>query len=173
MRHENHGVRVAGQVFLEPVPRVEVEMVGRLVEQQQSGAAEQQLRQGDAHLPAARERLARPVEVLGGESQPAQNGGDLQIDAEALQPAEGLLQLAVPGEHRGVIRLVGGIVGHLLFERLDLRPHVEERLEGQASFFDERPAAVVQTVLRQIPDGEAGGLDDQCRSRAPRGRRAS
>jgi hypothetical protein len=41
------------QVFLEPIARLEIEMVGRLVEQQEIRLAEQQLRERDAHLPAA------------------------------------------------------------------------------------------------------------------------
>ena len=54
----------AGEVFFEPVARFEIEMVRRLVEEQQSGSCQQQLGERDAHLPAAGERLARFVEIL-------------------------------------------------------------------------------------------------------------
>ena len=63
MRDEDDGVRIGVQVLLEPVARLEIEMVGRLVEQQQVRLAEQQLGQRDPHLPAAGERLGRPLEV--------------------------------------------------------------------------------------------------------------
>jgi len=53
--HEDDGERVGVQVFLEPVARFEIEMVRRLVEQQQVRLAEQQLGERDAHLPAAGE----------------------------------------------------------------------------------------------------------------------
>ena len=63
VRDEDHRVRIGVQVLLEPVARFEIEMVGRLVEQQQIRLAEQQLRERDAHLPAAGKRLGRPLEV--------------------------------------------------------------------------------------------------------------
>ena len=42
-----------GEELLEPVARVEIEVIGRLVEQQQIGRAQQQLGEGEPHLPAA------------------------------------------------------------------------------------------------------------------------
>ena len=58
VRDEDDCVRVVREVLLEPVARLEIEMVGRLVEQEQPRTAEQQLGERDAHLPAARKRLA-------------------------------------------------------------------------------------------------------------------
>ena len=58
VRHEDHGVRVVGEVALEPVARLEIEVIGRLVEQQQIRLAEEQLRQREAHLPAAGQVIA-------------------------------------------------------------------------------------------------------------------
>ena len=71
VRDEDDRVRVRVQVLLEPVARFEVQMVGRLVEQQQVRLAEQQLGERDPHLPAAGERLGRPLEVLGLEPEAA------------------------------------------------------------------------------------------------------
>jgi hypothetical protein len=53
VRHHDHGVGVLGEIALEPVASIEVQVVGRLVEEQQVRAPEQQLGEGDAHLPAA------------------------------------------------------------------------------------------------------------------------
>ena len=121
VRDEDHGVRIVREVFLQPVARVEVEVVRRLVEQQQAGATEQQLGERDAHLPAAGERLARLVRVRRGEAQPAQHGRDLQVDAVALSPSELLLQLAVSRQHRRVVGFVAGVVAEPIFERLRFR----------------------------------------------------
>ncbi len=60
---QHHGERVVGQVLFQPVAGRQVEMVGRLVEQQQIRPPQQQLGQGDAHLPAAGKVLARLVAV--------------------------------------------------------------------------------------------------------------
>ena len=136
VRDQDDRVRVGREVFLEPVARFEIEMVGRLVEQQQAGASEQQLGERDAHLPAARERLAGAVEVRRREAEPAQHGRDLQIDAVAFEPPELLLQIAVARQHRRVLVVVGVVVSEAVLDRGNLGAHVEQRLEGQAGLLD-------------------------------------
>ena len=88
VRDEDDRVRVLGQVAFEPVARVEIEVVGRLVEQQQAGLLQQQLRQRDAHLPAAGERLGRPLRVRLREAEAAQHRRDLQVDGVAVAVPE-------------------------------------------------------------------------------------
>ncbi len=125
MRDQDDRVRVGREVFLQPVAGFEIEMVRRLVEQQQARASEQQLRERDTHLPAARERLARAFEVRRSETEPAQHGRDSQIDAVALEPPELLLQIAVSRQHRRVLVVVGVLVSEAVFDRGDLGAHVE------------------------------------------------
>ena len=55
MRDQEHGVRVFRDVGFEPQRAFEVEIVGRLVEQQQIGFGKQHRGKRDAHAPAARE----------------------------------------------------------------------------------------------------------------------
>ena len=69
VRHEDDRERVVVEVLLQPVAGLEVEVVGRLVEQQQVRPAEQQLGQRDAHLPAAGERLAGALRGRPGRSR--------------------------------------------------------------------------------------------------------
>ena len=47
------------------------------------------------------------------------------------------------------------VVAEPFFQGLDLSPHVEQRLEGQACFLDQRASAVGQAVLREIADSQA------------------
>ena len=58
VRDENDRVGIGAEIFLEPVAGLEIEVVGRLVEQQQVRPSEQQLGERDSHLPAAGERFA-------------------------------------------------------------------------------------------------------------------
>ena len=53
VRDDDQRAVVADEELPQPVDRVEVEVVGRLVEQQRLGMAEQRLRQQHAHLLAA------------------------------------------------------------------------------------------------------------------------
>ena len=63
VRDENKGIRVMCEVIFQPVARLEIKMVGGLIEQQQIRLLQQQLGQRDAHLPAAGKffGLAMPV----------------------------------------------------------------------------------------------------------------
>ena len=104
VRDQDHGVRIAAQVLLEPVAGLEVEVVGRLVEQQQPRLAQQQLGQRQAHLPAAREMLGRQLEVRRREAEAAQDGRDAELDRVAVADPEALLRRAVALEQRLVRR---------------------------------------------------------------------
>src|SRR6202012_5124575 len=57
VRDEDVAVGITVQVVLKPVACLEVEMVGRLIEQQQTRFCQQELGEGDAHLPSAGELL--------------------------------------------------------------------------------------------------------------------
>ena len=65
--HDEHRPAARGEVAREPVDALDVEVVGRLVEQQQLGGVEQQPRERDAPPLAARQRRDRGVEP-GGEA---------------------------------------------------------------------------------------------------------
>ena len=160
VRHENHGVRIGGEVFLEPVPRVQVEMVRRLVEQQQRGAPEQQLGQRQPHLPSARERVGGLRELRVGEAEPAQHGGDFQIDAVAVFDAEAILQRAVAFEQRVVVGRRHGAVAETLLDAVHLGLHRQQLAERRAGFVENGVARVRQAVLRQIAHGQRVGLED-------------
>ncbi len=64
VRDEDVTERVALKVALEPVARLQVQMVRGLVEQQQVGPGEQQFGESDAHLPAAAELIGLPIPVF-------------------------------------------------------------------------------------------------------------
>ena len=55
--NQQEGIRIFVQVFFEPVAGFEIEMIGRLIEQQQVGPLEQELCERQAHLPATRELI--------------------------------------------------------------------------------------------------------------------
>ena len=127
-------------------------MVGRLVEQQQAGPAEQQLGQRDAHLPAAGERLGGLPEVGRLEAETAQHRVHLRLDAVAVPVLEGGLDLAVAVERAVVLLLRQTGIAEPCLQLAKLRLQREQRLEGAARLVVERPARVGQPVLRQVAD---------------------
>ena len=71
MGNDHHGLGVVHQKILQPFDRFDVEVVRRLVQQQQVGFLQQQFGQLDAHAPSARELggLPRKVRALEAQSQ--------------------------------------------------------------------------------------------------------
>ena len=104
MRDQEQRARIARQPPLEPQHRVEVEMIGRLVEQQQVGAAHQRLCEIEAHAPAAGEFRDRPCEVAGRETQARKQARGARRRRVAV---DGLDTGMRRGDSEPVVRLLG------------------------------------------------------------------
>ncbi len=89
MADQQYGALIAPQIFLQPQPRLQVQVVGGLIQQQQIGLAEQQRRQGNAHPPTAGKIVAGLLLGLFAEPQPGQDAGGAggrRMGALVMQP---------------------------------------------------------------------------------------
>ena len=162
VRDQDDSARIVRQVILEPVARLEVEMVGRLVEHQKFRAAHQQFRQRDTHPDAAGElgHVAREVGLAEAQSEQHRLGAAVGlIEAVTLEFAQHVAEL---GERRVVLGAAMMRCQHL-FE-LDpaaiVRLHLAQRRER---FLQHRPPAHLGRVLRQIADRRALRARDTAR----------
>jgi hypothetical protein len=89
VRHQHQRAAPLAQQALQPLDGIDVEVVGRLVEQQQLGRGDQRARQRDALLGATRERVDPR---LGIELQPLQRLGDALLPGPAAERLEPRLQ---------------------------------------------------------------------------------
>ena len=153
------------EILLEPVTGLEIEVVGRFVEQQQVGLIEQQLGEGDAHLPAAGKRFGRALEVGRLEAEALENGPGLQLDAVAVVHAEAILQIAVAVQHLVVVGFGDRRIAQSILEGVHLGFDREQRLERARCFFEQGPPGVRQAVLGQVSDRQCGRLEDGARVR--------
>ena len=85
MRHDDNRAGVAAQETLEPAHALEIEMVGRLVEQQHFGVAHKQLGESQSHLPTTRELAGQAIEVVLLETKAEQHRADLRLDGVTTQ----------------------------------------------------------------------------------------
>ncbi len=155
VRHQDDRARIGAEELLEPVPRLEVEMVRRLVEQQHVRALEEQAGERDPHLPAAAELADVSLEVRLAKAEPREHrlGAALEIVATAVVPllaGGGILlhQLRVAVGAR-----VGGFqpvleIATTKLERVDLVERGQRRDEHG-------PAARADDLLRQVADGRS------------------
>ena len=102
---DEHGVRVACEEALEPDRALEVEVVGRLVEQQHVGPREQHRRQRHPHPPAAGEVGAGALLRRGVEAEAAEDRGRPRLGRMRLDVGEPRLDLGDPVGVRRLLRL--------------------------------------------------------------------
>ena len=104
VRDEDHGGVERLQHLLEPLERLDVEVVRRLVEQQQVGLRGERARERRARQLAARERRERPVEVGVGEAEAAHDGRCAVAPVVAARVLELRLGRGVAAHRRRVVR---------------------------------------------------------------------
>src|SRR5262249_30301992 len=163
VRDENHGVRVAVQVLFQPVARFEIEMIRGLVGQQEVWLSQQELGQGQAHLPAARKRFSLPLEVRGSETQPLEDGRRFELDTVPVVQAEAVLKIAVATEHRLMLFVRDAGIAQPLFEAVHFGLDGEQILECAAGLHEDGPSLVGQAILREVSDRQRRRLDDGAR----------
>ena len=125
-------------------------MVRGLVQEQEAGTTEQQLGQRDAHLPATRERLGRPVEVLAREPQAREHRRHTKIEGVAVVGAERVLQVGVAHQHLIVFVVGDRRVAQALLDLGDPLPDGQQPGERRGGLLEQRATLVDQAVLRQV-----------------------
>ena len=154
MGDEDDVADIIAQVVLEPGDALGVEMVGRLVEQQDVGLFEQQLAQGDSTLLTARQVRDRTVARWA--TQCLHRDLELVVEAPAVDRVDLLLQVAHFGEQCVEIT----ILGRIAHDRDDLViaiDHPADRARARAHVADHVLGLVELGLLRQIADLDALG----------------
>ena len=85
MRDKQYGTAIIFQILLQPLNTLDVEVVGRLVEQKYRGTTQKQFGQLYSHTPTARELARGAVEVLALETQTEQRLFDVGLACVATE----------------------------------------------------------------------------------------
>lgn len=125
-------------VVLEPLHAVHIEMVRRLVEQQDVRPFQQQPRQIDARLFSAGEACKLLPALRGGDGKAVADLIRLRVGLIAAARREAVHQLVVAAQ-----QLLRGVVGHLRLDGLHLHPDAVELRERRAQH-------VVHRIARRI-----------------------
>ncbi len=110
--NDDQAARVGQQVLLQPVHRVQIQVVGRLVQQQHAGVAEERLRQQHAHFLAALQLRHLALMQLFGNVQTLEQNGGIRFRRIAAFIPDDAFQLA--HAHAILVGPVGGIGVELL-----------------------------------------------------------
>ena len=153
MRRHQQRAFVAFQKLLKPDQAFEIEMVARLVEQHDVGPHQQNPRQCNAHLPAARQRADIAVHHLVAKTESGEHFASAAIKRIAVEFLEATLHLAIARDDRiHIIGLIG--IGH---RRLKFFQLGRDRTDGPGPvhyFGDGATAGHLADILTEIANGD-------------------
>ena len=139
------------QEAFEPDDRLDVEMVGRLVHQQDVGLAEQHARHRHAHLPAAGQRADVAVDPLVVEPEAVEHFAGLRLERVAAEVLVLLLHFAEAREDG--VHLAGPIrIAHRVIELLELVMQIADAAAAENRLVEHRAARHLLDVLAEIAD---------------------
>ena len=98
VRDEHHAAVVGGEEALQPPEGLEIQVIGRLVEQQEVRPEQEQACQRRPHAPSTGELRERTMDLLRLEPEPAEDHLGLGLEAIPAQGFEAVLDLAIPLE---------------------------------------------------------------------------
>ena len=157
---EDHRCVERRELALEPLEVRDVEVVRRLVEEEQIGIAAERARQRRTRQLAAREGTERTVEVFLGEAETAHNGGRPVAPRVAAGVLEPSLRLGVAVQRRlGVVALRHHVLqaAQLVLERDEVARTGEHVLTERQLLLERRPL-VVQRHPRPFRKGELAAV---------------
>ena len=161
MAHRQDRALIAEQILLQPAQHPEIEMVGRLVENQQLRLLDQQLCEHQPGALAARHPLHRSGPLKTAESHAAEHRIDLHLRPIAVETEVPLLQrLILPLEPVVFSTAVVGEGGHPLSGFQHLLLNLEYLAERPAHLAFDRSVGQQAAVLPQISDPQRIGARD-------------
>ena len=166
VRHDDHRLVGVVEPLLKPGRGVEVEVVGRFVEEQQVGGRDELRREADAPALAARERRHESrLRLLGVEAESLEHRVDARVIDVAAEVGEALLVVPEPleelvGDALAQLTQLDRLLGDALLERDDLAPRRCARLPDRGRAL-EGAVLVEQGVpeSRLARDAPDGGLE--------------
>ena len=153
MGDQDDGVGVGGEVLFEPVAGFQVQVVGRLVEQQQVGFGEQQLGKRDAHLPPAGEFLGPALPVPLRKPQAGEHDAGLRFHGIPVARAKLAFRVVKAVGHLPVFGAIRVQFGHAMGELLLLVFERAQIVEHGHAFGKHGTAGKRQAFLRQVAEG--------------------
>ncbi len=151
MRDDDDGFGAVDQKIFEPLHRFDVEVVGRLVEQDEVGFLQQDFGQLDAHTPAPAKLAGEALKIIAFETKTQQYLFHLGIDIYLFERIKFLAEGAHPLDEAVVFfRFIVGSAAQLLVDGMDLGFHGKHMGKGLGSFVEHGATVGGEQVLGKI-----------------------
>ena len=169
--NHNHRLTVIDQKIFQPLDRLDIQVIRRLIEQQHVRFLQQQLRQLDTHPPSTAEITRLTLEIRPLEPQSEQSLLHILLIIRGINRIKLLTQCRdFLNQCHITVALVIRPRLQLLVQPLDLRLHFVQMSECLCRFFKHRPPVFRHQVLRQIRHHAIFGSRNPAAGRLPRTR---
>ena len=145
------------KISFEPVPSFEIEVIGRLVEQQQIGTLQQEFREREAHLPAAGEFFGTARPILFAEAQAVEHGAGLRLNCIAVAIAKLAIDMMRAIRCPRPFRIVRIEIRHFVMQLFELLFHRAKIVEHRHRLLKHCAAGKREAILRKIAEGHPLG----------------
>ena len=155
VRDQHQSRRSRSNEALQPTNRLDIQMVRRLVEEQDVRTLQEDLRQLDTHSPAAREFCRGAIEVRALKAQAKERLLDISLDAPRAMHEELVGALSVALDKLHIIRaIVVGTRRHLFGEALDFGLQLRDMAEDLLTLTEDGTLVARLHHLRQVADAD-------------------
>ena len=164
MADQYHGVGTGGKELLQPLNGLDVQVIGRLVQQEYIGLHQKEFGQLDAHAPASGELAGGTVKILAAEAQTLQ--GALQFALVIIAPHQGEAVILSRKTVNQLLIAVGVVVrtlGHFVLQGGQMRLQVMDVGKSGLCLLTHCTGVRQLHHLRQIADGTITRQTDRTR----------
>jgi len=157
MRDQQQSVGIVSEIVLEPVTGFQIEVVRRLVQQEQVRLLQQEFGQRQPHLPSAGKFVRLPLPVLFAEAKPHEHAAHFGFNRVSIAGLELMLQPMIPVGHVGIFR--AGVVEFCdaMHQGFEFLLHRAQLIEYRHALGKNRAPGKRKAILRQISCSGAFG----------------
>ena len=154
MTYQHHRLGTLRQELLQPLDTLDIEVVGRLIEEEHIRLLEQDLCQLDTHTPSTGKLPGRTVEIFTGETKTAERALYFRLVVFTAHHHIAIMFLGEFLHELGIaLALVVGAVSHFLLHLVEARLHLGIVGESLAGFLLHGGIVLQFHHLRQVADG--------------------
>ena len=150
MTDEDDRTRIVLKVVLQPHDGLDVEVVGRFIQEQDRGLLQEQLGQGDTHLPAAGELIRETVQILVSEAQPHEHTLDSGFHLGHVMVVQTHLEITEHLQCLIILRRSGRVSAQSLASLIKQLLRLHGICEGGLGFGHQRAAFHLHAFLWEV-----------------------
>ena len=160
MGDDQHAAFIGRQIVFQPLQRFHIQMVGRLVQQQQIGLLQKKAREAEPRLLTAAERVYPLIILRGVESQTIEHTGNHALPSITIGFFKTMHQTVIVGGEMSEVLFIRVRMCHLVFQLTQTLFHGKNRFIHALKLIPDAFAAGHYVLLGEIADARPANERD-------------